>query len=204
MIASTERGILVTRFWYIREVDPYEKIFTGMTRDGTFLIEGGRVTGGVRNFRFNQGLMEMLSNVEALSPAVRASGEEAGDMVVPAMKVRRFQLHGSDALLSARGPGTCRVNCEIIRMRCGKLVLILLAAVVPALAELPEFYRHVDRVIWVVDDIDRHDGGLAEGRDDRGAGEPDRERRQPAMVGCAPGKRDRGFDPAARRGVAVR
>ena len=45
-------------------MDPYEKIFTGMTRDGTFLIEGGRVTAGVRNFRFNQGLMEMLSNVE--------------------------------------------------------------------------------------------------------------------------------------------
>jgi len=92
MIASTERGILVTRFWYIREVDPYEKIFTGMTRDGTFLIEGGRVTGCVRNFRFNQGLMEMLSNVEALSPSVRASGEEAGDMVVPAMTIRNFNF----------------------------------------------------------------------------------------------------------------
>jgi len=65
--APPDRGILVTRLWYIREVDPYEKIFTGMTRDGTFLIEGGRVTAGVRNFRFNQGLMEMLSNVEALS-----------------------------------------------------------------------------------------------------------------------------------------
>jgi predicted Zn-dependent protease len=92
MIASTERGILVTRLWYIREVDPYEKIFTGMTRDGTFLIEDGRVTAGVRNFRFNQGLMEMLSRVEALSPAVRASGEEAPDMVVPAMKVRDFNF----------------------------------------------------------------------------------------------------------------
>ena len=84
MIASTEHGILVTRLWYIREVDPYEKIFTGMTRDGTFLVEGGSVAAGVRNFRFNQGLMEMLSKVEALSPAVRVSGEEAGDMVIPA------------------------------------------------------------------------------------------------------------------------
>jgi predicted Zn-dependent protease len=92
MVASTGRGILVTRFWYIREVDPYEKIFTGMTRDGTFLVEGGRVTAGVRNFRFNQGLMEMLSNVEALSPVVRASGEETFDMVVPAMKVREFNF----------------------------------------------------------------------------------------------------------------
>ena len=92
MIASTERGILVTRLWYIREVDPYDKIFTGMTRDGTFLIEGGKVTAGVRNFRFNQGLMEMLSNVEAMSAPVRSSGEEASDMVVPAMKVRDFNF----------------------------------------------------------------------------------------------------------------
>jgi len=92
MIASTPRGILVTRLWYIREVDPYEKIMTGMTRDGTFLIEDGRVTRGVRNFRFNQALPEMLSNVEALSPSVRASGEEAFDMVVPAMKIRTFHF----------------------------------------------------------------------------------------------------------------
>jgi PmbA protein len=92
MVAATERGILVTRLWYIREVDPYEKIFTGMTRDGTFLVEGGKVAAGVRNFRFNVGLMEMLSNVEALSPAVRASGEETFDMVVPAMKVRGFNF----------------------------------------------------------------------------------------------------------------
>jgi len=92
MVASTERGILVTRFWYIREVDPYEKIFTGMTRDGTFLVEGGRIVCGVRNFRFNQGLIEMLSNVEALGPTVRASGEEAFEMVVPAMKVRDFNF----------------------------------------------------------------------------------------------------------------
>lgn len=92
MVASTERGILVTRLWYIREVDPYEKIFTGMTRDGTFLVEGGQVTAGLRNFRFNQSLIEMLSNVEALSIAVRASGEESFDMVVPAMKVRDFNF----------------------------------------------------------------------------------------------------------------
>ncbi len=92
MIRRTPRGILVTRLWYIREVDPYEKIFTGMTRDGTFLIEGGELAGGLRNFRFNEGLIEMLSNVEALGPAVRASGEEALDMVVPAMQVRDFNF----------------------------------------------------------------------------------------------------------------
>lgn len=92
MIASTERGILVTRLWYIREVDPYEKILTGMTRDGTFLIEDGKLVCGLRNFRFNQSLIEMLSNVEAMSAPVRTSGEESFDMVVPAMKVRDFNF----------------------------------------------------------------------------------------------------------------
>jgi predicted Zn-dependent protease len=92
MIASTERGVLVTRLWYIREVDPYEKIVTGMTRDGTFLIENGKIQSGVRNFRFNQSLISMLSNVEAMSVPVRACGEESFDMVVPAMKVREFNF----------------------------------------------------------------------------------------------------------------
>ena len=92
MVRSTERGILVTRLWYIREVDPYEKILTGMTRDGTFLVENGRVAGGIRNFRFNQSIIEMLSSVEMLGPAVRAAGEESFEMVVPAMKVRGFHF----------------------------------------------------------------------------------------------------------------
>jgi len=92
MIASTDFGVLVTRTWYIREVDPYEKIMTGMTRDGTFLIDNGRIAGGVRNFRFNQSLIEMLANVELLGPAVRAAGEELFEMVVPAMKVRDFHF----------------------------------------------------------------------------------------------------------------
>ncbi|HUP03777.1 MAG TPA: TldD/PmbA family protein [Bryobacteraceae bacterium] len=92
MVESTARGILVTRLWYIREVDPYQKVFTGMTRDGTFLVEDGRVVCGLRNFRFNQSLVEMLSNVAAMSAPVRASGEEAGDMVVPAMKVQGFRF----------------------------------------------------------------------------------------------------------------
>ena len=92
MIRSTERGLLITRLWYIREVDPYQKVLTGMTRDGTFLVENGHVTGAVRNFRFNQSIIEMLSNVEMLGAAVRASGEESFDMVVPAMKVRDFHF----------------------------------------------------------------------------------------------------------------
>jgi PmbA protein len=92
MIASVDRGVLVTRLWYIREVEPFAKMMTGMTRDGTFLIEGGRIVSGLKNFRFNQGIIELLNNVEAMSPSVRASGEEAFDMVVPAMKVNNFHF----------------------------------------------------------------------------------------------------------------
>jgi PmbA protein len=92
MIASTERGVLVTRLWYIREVEPFEKMLTGMTRDGTFYVENGKIQYGVRNFRFNESLIHMLSNVEAMSTPVRASGEESFDMVVPAMKVKDFNF----------------------------------------------------------------------------------------------------------------
>ena len=92
MIAETPRGVLVTRLWYIREVDPYEKILTGMTRDGTFYIEDGRVRHGLRNFRFNESLVSMLNGVETMSAPVRSSGEESFDMVVPAMKVKDFNF----------------------------------------------------------------------------------------------------------------
>jgi PmbA protein len=92
MVRSTESGLLVTRLWYIREVDPYEKIMTGMTRDGLFLVERGQIGRGVRNFRFNQSILEMLANVELLGETRRASGEESFEMVVPPMKIREFQF----------------------------------------------------------------------------------------------------------------
>ena len=92
MIASTERGVLVTRFWYSREVDPYENILTGMTRDGTFYVENGKIQYGIRNFRFNESLIHMLSNIEGMGTPIRASGEESFDMVVPAMKIRDFNF----------------------------------------------------------------------------------------------------------------
>jgi len=95
MIASTERGIFVTRLWYIREVDPYKKILTGMTRDGTFLIENGKIANGIRNFRFNESLVDMLNRVEMLSPAERASGDESAPIVGPALKLSSF--HFSEA-----------------------------------------------------------------------------------------------------------
>jgi PmbA protein len=92
MIASTERGLLVTRLWYIREVDPYEKIMTGMTRDGLFLVEKGKVGTAARNFRFNQSILEMLRNVELLGSSHRATAEESFEMVVPPMKIGNFQF----------------------------------------------------------------------------------------------------------------
>ncbi|MGO8786419.1 MAG: metallopeptidase TldD-related protein, partial [Terriglobia bacterium] len=92
MIKSTERGLLVTRFWYIREVDPYKKILTGMTRDGTFWIEDGQVKQGVRNLRFNQSLVDMLGQVEMMSAPQRTAGEESFEMVVPAAKIRDFNF----------------------------------------------------------------------------------------------------------------
>jgi PmbA protein len=92
MIGSTERGLLVTRFWYIREVDPYQKILTGMTRDGTFWIEEGEVRHGVRNLRFNQSLLDMLGRIEMMGPPQRTAGEETFEMVVPAAKIREFNF----------------------------------------------------------------------------------------------------------------
>jgi predicted Zn-dependent protease len=63
-----------------------------MTRDGLFLVEKGKVTSAVKNFRFNQSLIELLQNVEAMSPASRTTAEEAFEMVVPAMKARNFHF----------------------------------------------------------------------------------------------------------------
>lgn len=96
MIASTERGVLLTRFWYIRGLNPRIISYTGLTRDGTFLIEDGKITRPVNNFRFNQSLVEMLQNIEMLGPAVRVAAAEnssvAAPIVVPALKLRNFNL----------------------------------------------------------------------------------------------------------------
>jgi predicted Zn-dependent protease len=93
MIAATERGVLVTRLWYLREVDPRTILYTGLTRDGTFLIENGRISKAVRNFRFNDSPLFMLNNLETLGRTSRLAGTEAGgDVVMPAIKVRDFNF----------------------------------------------------------------------------------------------------------------
>ncbi len=100
MIKSTDRGILVTRLWYLREVDPRTALFTGLTRDGTFLIEHGAVTRPVKNFRFNESPVFLLNNIEAIGPAVRLAGtEEGGDVAMPTIKAHDFNFTSlSDAV----------------------------------------------------------------------------------------------------------
>jgi predicted Zn-dependent protease len=100
MIKSTERGILVTRLWYLREVDPRTILYTGLTRDGTFLIENGKVSKAVKNFRFNDSPLFMLNNLEAIGQPVRLAGTEAGGaVIVPPLKVRDFNFTSlSDAV----------------------------------------------------------------------------------------------------------
>lgn len=103
MIKSTERGLLVTRFWYIRPVDPRTILFTGLTRDGTFLIENGRVTRPVKNLRYNESPIFMLNNVMAMGRPERVSASEAGGpgqaISVPPLKVRDFTFTStSDAI----------------------------------------------------------------------------------------------------------
>lgn len=103
MIASTKRGVLLTRFWYIRGLNPRIISYTGLTRDGTFLIEDGKISRPVTNFRFNQSLVEMLQNVEMVGPSVRVAASENSSVstpiVVPTLKVSNFNLSSvSDAI----------------------------------------------------------------------------------------------------------
>jgi predicted Zn-dependent protease len=94
LIKDTRRGILVTRFWYIRSVDPQTLLYTGLTRDGTFFIENGRIQHPVKNFRFNESPIIMLNNLETLGQQQRVNGS-----LIPYMKVRDFTFTSlSDAV----------------------------------------------------------------------------------------------------------
>lgn len=94
LIRETARGVLVTRFWYIRFVDPQTLLFTGLTRDGTFYIEDGKIKHAVKNFRFNESPIIMLNNVDALGKPERIQGS-----LVPPMRVRDFTFTSlSDAV----------------------------------------------------------------------------------------------------------
>jgi predicted Zn-dependent protease len=95
LIAGTQRGVLVTRFWYIRFLDQRTVMLTGLTRDGTFLIENGRVTRPLKNFRFNDSPLQMLSRIDEIGRAERV----ASGMVMPSLRVRDFNFSSlSDAV----------------------------------------------------------------------------------------------------------
>ncbi|HLM69227.1 MAG TPA: TldD/PmbA family protein [Longimicrobium sp.] len=103
MIRSTDRGLLVTRMWYIRAVDPRTILYTGLTRDGTFLIENGRITTAVKNLRWNESPIFLLNNIEMMTAPVRVNsddgGEDGGSVMVPAIKARDFTFSSlSDAV----------------------------------------------------------------------------------------------------------
>ena len=104
LIKGVERGVLVTRFWYIRSLDPQTLLVTGLTRDGLFLIEKGKVTRPVKNMRWNESPVFALNNLDAMTPSERAvSGEGVGgvgfSIVCPAARIREFTFtSGSDAV----------------------------------------------------------------------------------------------------------
>lgn len=103
MIAGTERGLLVTRFWYMRPVDQRTILYTGLTRDGTFLIENGRVTRPVQNLRWNESPINILNNIEMMGRSERVlpneSGSPGASVIVPPLKVRNFNFTSvSDAV----------------------------------------------------------------------------------------------------------
>ena len=100
MIASTKQGILVTKLWYIREVDPQTLLLTGLTRDGTFYIENGKIKHPVKNFRFNESPVIMLNNLETLGKSERVVSTETNqNYLIPPMKIREFTFSSlSDAV----------------------------------------------------------------------------------------------------------
>ncbi len=103
MIKDTKKGVLVTRFWYIRAVDPQTLLYTGLTRDGTFYIENGKIKHPIKNFRFNESPVIMLNNLETLGKQMRvASGGGpggGGSSLIPSMKIRDFTFSSlSDAV----------------------------------------------------------------------------------------------------------
>ena len=94
LIKGTVKGILVTRLWYIREVDPQTLLYTGLTRDGTFYIENGKIKFPIKNLRFNESPIIMLNNIEAIGRPQRLAG-----CLIPPLKIRDFTFTSlSDAV----------------------------------------------------------------------------------------------------------
>ncbi|SOD58192.1 hypothetical protein SAMN06297387_10127 [Streptomyces zhaozhouensis] len=96
LVATTERGLLVTSLWYIREVDPKNLLLTGLTRDGVFLVEGGQVVGQVNNFRFNESPVEVIGRATEASATELTRSREWGmyfpRAAMPALRVPEFHM----------------------------------------------------------------------------------------------------------------
>jgi predicted Zn-dependent protease len=95
MLASTKRGIWVSRFWYTRPVHPLTVVLTGMTRDGTFLIEDGKIVAPVNNLRFTQSYLEAMNRVEAIGSTSMLMPSFGGCCRVPALKIRGWHFTGA-------------------------------------------------------------------------------------------------------------
>ena len=92
LIRTTQHGILVTNFWYIRTVNPTDLTLTGMTRDGTFLVENGEIVSAVRNFRFHESPLRAFNQLDAFTAPAEAVTSETGKVLVPAMRIRDFNF----------------------------------------------------------------------------------------------------------------
>jgi PmbA protein len=95
LVAGLERGLLVTRFHYTNPVHPKLAIVTGMTRDGTFLVEGGKIVGPVRNLRFTQSYLDALAGTSAVSKERRTLRGDLGGVVVPALRIDSWTFTGA-------------------------------------------------------------------------------------------------------------
>jgi predicted Zn-dependent protease len=102
LVAGTDRGLLLTCLWYIREVDPQSLLLTGLTRDGVYLVEGGEVVGEVTNFRFNESPVDLLGRVDGVTESTRTMPAGVGRLLHPrrdaGLRVRDFNMSStSDA-----------------------------------------------------------------------------------------------------------
>ena len=92
LIKGVQRGVLITRFFYLRALDPQTILATGLTRDGVFLIENGAISHPVNNFRFNESPVQMLARCDGLGATAIPSGVEGGAMRVPILRSHEFNL----------------------------------------------------------------------------------------------------------------
>ena len=126
LITGTERGLLVTCLWYIREVDPQTLLLTGLTRDGVYLVEGGEVVGAVNNFRFNESPVDLLSRITEVGKTVRCLPREWNDYfsrtAMPPVKVTDFNMstvsQASSGRESAAQTSSSRNPTFIVTWKC--------------------------------------------------------------------------------------